>query len=130
MSKVLTIERSKGRRGGVDSAEQLERLGETYLLNDKGLMCCLGFDALACGFTTTQIMNQPNPASLCETYRESAPEGYEKMRLSDDVMRWHTEVVSEAIRANDAYGTPDSVREQEVRAALLKLGWNDVIFVD
>jgi hypothetical protein len=130
MSKVLTIERSKWRRGGTNSAEEMERLGETNLLNEKGLMCCLGFDAIACGISPAHILNKPNPAGVIESYKDSVPNGYAQARLSDDISMWHTEAVSDAIRANDAFGIPDDVREQRVREALLRLGYSDVIFID
>lgn len=61
MNRVLTIDRAKWRCGGSNkNSEQ----GYTQLLNDKDFMCCLGFDALACGYTKPQIIGRHYPSSL------------------------------------------------------------------
>lgn len=133
---VLTIDRSKWRRGG-QSYSNTSGYGGTWLLNSEGFMCCLGFDALACGFTEEQIRSCSSPESLVNNVL--AEEDHEKFK---DYIETRLEprdeygnplfidnhLVSEAIDANDA-SMDDSDREAEVRQHLMRLGWNDVQFV-
>jgi hypothetical protein len=55
----VTIDRSKWRTGlyGTSASGR----GDTYLLNDEGFMCCLGFCSLATGVPKSEILNQPLP---------------------------------------------------------------------
>lgn len=118
--KVLTIERAKWRRGG-DRDVDLKVFGETALLNEKGYMCCLGFDARARGVPKSAIRYVGEPAEV---------EG--ESRVCRKYVDWaarHDGDISDAIGINDASKITEPERERRVRAALIKLGWDDVVFV-
>lgn len=122
--KVLTIVRSKWIRGGDPS---------TALLTSDGKMCCLGFDALACGFTEDQICYKPTPAQMVRFLPEGfeLPDHYRNRIVGYDLGTvcnafW----VEDAIHYNDDSDLDDAEREELVRGALIKLGWDDVVFVD
>jgi len=55
----VTIDRSKWRTGlnGTSASGR----GDTYLLNDEGFMCCLGFCSLATGVSKSEMLNEPLP---------------------------------------------------------------------
>ncbi len=55
--KELVIDRSKWKRGSPNAHD-------TYLLDDDGKMCCLGFYALACGADEESILNRGEPDGL------------------------------------------------------------------
>lgn len=110
--KVLTIERAKWRRGGPCGIGS----GPTALLNDSGFMCCLGFDALACGLSEAQIRGFQFPFEV-PTDRQD----YRRSRTSS--------AINEALAANDDDGISEVVREVRVREALLTFGYHDVVFV-
>lgn len=59
MKKIteLVIDRSKWKRGSPCSQD-------TYLLDEDGKMCCLGFYALACGADKESIRNKSEPDGL------------------------------------------------------------------
>jgi hypothetical protein len=143
---VLTIERAKWRRGGTgkrpdDKVEAIGALdiefGPTLLLNDKGLMCCLGFDALACGLSADQIVGAGEPSDIktLKVYDEEADEYIPREDLSPALLKYydtrinHGAIVEKAIAANDADGVDDAERESEIRQLLHRLGWEDVVFV-
>lgn len=61
-AKVLVIDRRKWRRGGDGVMCMLnDKFGGTALLNDRGKMCCLGFDAKACGVPRSIILKEGMP---------------------------------------------------------------------
>jgi hypothetical protein len=125
--KILTIERATWRRGG---GYPSDRLGPTRLLNDRGLMCCLGFDAVACGVPRERILGEVDPESLLRwRYPQldgGIPAEYINTRLDDFE---NTPAVVAAMSANDDSDISEEVREIRVRAALIQLGWDDVKFV-
>lgn len=115
--KILTIDRSKWNRGKKGP-------GACLMLNEVGMMCCLGFDALACGLTESQIMGVGTPSMIMD-----APEEYISKRSTFKEVCMNSPV-GDAIRANDNELMLDSDREIRVREALIGLGWDDVVFVD
>ena len=126
--KVLTIERAKWRRGGDAGGSS-----KTLLFNQKDeLMCCLGFDALACGVPLRYIQNAGDPADIFDL--ASFPE-YVASRITDkatdedDGNRWLTPAVRSAIEHNDDEKIDDDERERLIRADLMLLVWDDVVFV-
>lgn len=125
--KVLVIERSKWRRGGPDGGD-----GVTRLLNDRGLMCCLGFDALACGVPKAVILNMIDPESLVGN--RLVPEGYFKGRVVEaeegDREEVNSQAINDAISVNDDPGLSDGDREDRLAPILTELGWDDVVFID
>ena len=130
--KVLTIERSKWRRGGInqDSVEW----GGTQLRNSKGFMCCLGFAAVAWGIPEEAITFVHDPATLATTFKD-VPEDYLKAHCVPDtenvVRKWNNnDWTKNAMYVNDAGDFTDEDRENDIRFNLLQLGWDDIVFVD
>jgi hypothetical protein len=133
MSNVLTIQRSKWRRGGDRGWSRDSQIGSgpTRLLNDEGFMCCLGFDALACGLTEDQIRNRHYPSSLVSVGAVAEDSDYAKTRTKErDHRRDDSEAAAAAANANDDRDLSEPNREQAVRTHLIALGWDDVVFVD
>jgi hypothetical protein len=144
--KVLTIDRSKWRRGqgtsqGDDRAKAGIGLGVTMLLNSQGYMCCLGFDALACGVSKGLILEQPDPDEflsqnvydsddkdeLRELLGEAVYDIYRNRFGSDDNSR---HPVARAMKVNDIADLTEAEREAQLIPILKELGWDDVVFVD
>lgn len=122
--KVLTIERSKWRRGGSDHDGTQ---GPTALLNEKGLMCCLGFDALACGLLPGAIVGRVSPAEVTE-FADTLPSEYVNQRVNSFGL--NTLWVRAAMGHNDDSSLSSVGREAFIREDLKALGWDDVLFVD
>ncbi len=126
--KVLIIDRSKWRRGG--DVYNITH-GSTALLNDHGLMCCLGFDALACGVSVRELAHIGDPAELTMMVYELPPD-YMGSRLAsvapDDFD--NAPIVLRAIKVNDDAQITDAEREAKLIPILKQLGWDDVRFVD
>jgi hypothetical protein len=127
MNKVLTIQRSKWRRGGGDDSKH--PAGPTRLLNEKGFMCCLGFDALACGVPAEEIhdVGEPEEIGNLETFGDY----YTESRFTED--QWgavQKEAIRRAIKHNDADELGGAAREALIREDLIALGWDDVVFID
>ena len=105
--------------------------GRTALLTDSGLMCCLGFDAVACGIRESELLNVGSPANLSAVL----PEGYADLRLVDrygDGGLVNSDIVREAININDDVDRwrSDEDKERDLKPVLMQLGWDDVVFVD
>lgn len=127
--RVLTIDRSKWRRGGNGGIGA----GVTALLNEQGFMCCLGFDAIGRGLTAGQIRDCMYPTSVVVRGRESVDSDYAKALLMRDargVIEGDNHLARSAAEANDNKGIDDAEREALVRKNLIALGWDDVVFVD
>lgn len=129
--RVLVINRAKWRRGG-DTPTLVEKYGDTMLLNEKGFMCCLGFDAVALGIPKYQLESCGNPSDIIVKKPNSV---YVTTRLETvehgDGSKGYVDVkaVKEAVEANDVNGISLRTREARVRKALKKLGWAKVEFV-
>lgn len=121
--KVLTIERSKWIRGDAF---------DTALLNDNGKMCCLGFDAIACGLPAALIDGRGNPDGIDDRALENFPDYLKSRRfIADDFgITRQSAIVDRAIKHNDDNDIDDEAREHLVRNDLIALGWDDVVFVD
>jgi hypothetical protein len=127
---VLTIQRSKWRRGGV---EHNKRQGLTRLLNEHGLMCCLGFDALACGVPEAEVKLTSEPCDLSEyVLVQHAPEYLKSARFffDADCHYSQSELIQRAMEHNDDDAISEPERERLIREDLIALGWDDVVFVD
>jgi hypothetical protein len=125
--RVLTIDCATWRYGGLAN----EQNGKTALLNREGFMCCLGFDALACGLGREDILDAEEPENVrwLHADRDSALRRYKETRI-DAHSAWAA--INDAIAANDSqgFGLTFPKRCQRVRTALMKLGWDDVVFVN
>lgn len=142
MTRTLTIDRSKWRRGGSDR-DTIQ--GTTALLNHRGFMCCLGFDAIACGVPEAAIMGVGEPIDVL-TSGYDIPGRYKANTRFPGITPHTTEFVDydegeqhriydqsatilDAMSFNDDPAIEDSERESLIRETLMKLGWADVVFV-
>ena len=145
---VLTIYRDEWRRGpyaneGVVPPPKATKLGLTLLLDEQGQKCCLGFDALACGWTTAQILGLSTPESVVRSAMAQTvaiPAGYESRVRTRPRFKpgspgfgsvvENTRAVWLAMEANDKGDIDEPTREAQVREHLIELGWDDVVFLD
>lgn len=127
--QVLTIRRSRWRRGG-ESKRLVDAYGETQLLNDRGLMCCLGFDARACRVPACVLQRRADPSSLVDSGAVPKNGRYARTRTTGGFYTSNVQAVTAALQANDRKVLSARVREARVRRALKTLGWDDVRFVD
>lgn len=67
--QTLVIDRSKWRNGSQDE----EKYGETMLLGQDGMKCCLGFEAMRCGLTERQIRGKQSPSDVAPSNRKKIP---------------------------------------------------------
>lgn len=121
MAGILTIDRSKWRRGEIGE-------GWTGLLNRQGFMCCLGFDAPACGLTPDQICDRSYPADVERIRQRSIPNHWLTTRLNR--LGQHPQVVRAAMDLNDSPLISEAEREARLIPILKELGWDEVRFVD
>lgn len=114
----VVIDRAKWRRGGrpstssYDPGRVSDKYGDTKLLNDMEMMCCLGFCALALGIAKNRLKAFPNPVNLGEVIEpitQISPENglVEDSRFSVDAMA-----------VNDSRG----ISEEERESRLIELG--------
>lgn len=128
--RVLTIDRSRWRRGGDESGLGQ---GDTALLNDLGFMCCLGFDALACGVPDAVIHGEADPDYIVAVERfpdYATSSRFVIERNYDDTTYTNSLSVLAAIEHNDDPTLSESERERIIRDDLIALGWDDVVFID
>jgi hypothetical protein len=121
--KILTIERRKWYRGkGSD---------ESVLLNSRGEMCCLGFDAIANGLSQDCILGMETPAAVVITHRKALTDhpDYFANRVIDTRRLDQSPEVLKAIQHNDNPHITEPDRERFIREDLIALGWDDVVFV-
>lgn len=126
--KTLVIDRTKWRRGG-DAPSLARERGGTYLLNDINLMCCLGFDALACGISRDAIFERADPAEIVANSPDCAPDSYAETRIASRE-GGNSNAVTDAITVNDMPGLTDAQREAKLVPLLKQLGWDAVEFVN
>lgn len=113
--KVLTIDRSLWLRGNPNNSK---------LRDSDGKMCCLGFDALACGVKDWQITDVGNPGAVM-----GAPSEYIETRVRRAKDTFENDI-HRAIDINDDPMIDDNEREAKLINVLKQLGWDDVRFVD
>lgn len=109
--KVLVIDRQLWERG----------TGDGRLRRQSGRMCCLGFDAIACGVDPVDIINVGEPFDVDLPYTRD----YRQSRA-----RANADAVREAIRINDDRTMPNDIREELLVPVLKQLGWDDVQFIN
>lgn len=113
--KVLVIDRKQWGRG---------TMGGVLLDSETGLMCCLGFDALACGIPKSVITGMPSPCDIPDNYTEKQA----KTRLGS--YECNSDLVATLIRINDAIGITEARREGQLKPLLKQLGYDVVRFVN
>jgi len=118
--RVLTIDRKKWARGGKEPA---------YLLSGKGKMCCLGFDARACGLSKERILMQMEP---CEIEVSPDEKHYITKRLISVINGYgnNSKLIDDLMSLNDNPDIGDSEREERLTPLLKKLGYAEVHFVN
>jgi hypothetical protein len=117
--KILTIKKSQWYRGQGGHSSYLRRAVD-------GKMCCLGFDAIACGLSEEMITQVGYPGDAAMNYGDELPEEYRKNRLLSNPSEL-TELVSEAIRINDDEYMPDEERIEMLTPILKEIGEYDAI---
>ena len=111
----LIIDRSKWRTGGV---ELYDKYGDTKILNDKGMMCCLGFYCTQIGNKSKQeIFEIALPESL-ENYT-----GIEELitPLSDCREFTNNDFTESAIYINDSQDLSNEFREIQIHQHFKKI---------
>ena len=122
--KEFTVKRSEWVNGSYErsfSDQGFKRdRGPSRLLNNKGFKCCLGFHALACGFTEDEIRDKPTPNNLIINLRQTGDKRVENLgvlRGSYDNNNFaHSSVCERIIATNDS-----SLNQYEIEAELTKL---------
>ena len=106
MKKIteLVIDRSKWKRGSPSAHD-------TYLLDEDGKMCCLGFYALACGADEESIRNKSEPDGLEFEIPGLSHEDEETGNICN------TDFTQSAIPINDSQYLDETKREE----ALIRL---------
>lgn len=106
--REFVVQRSKWLRG---------RERDTFLLDEKGRMCCLGFVSAQCGV--------PAPAMLRRTTPNGLPEhtGEPLLGLLLKHYTTHTELAAAAVRINDTIGMDDAERESQLSALFVAHGY-------
>lgn len=131
--KVLIIDRQTWIRGGrVKSHTDF-----SALLNDKDNMCCLGFDAIACGFTPTEIRGRATPLSLYfEAHKPDCNVSQHADYFADRIdltgaFLDDNKLVKQAININDNWRIDDAEREQSLKPVLMQIGgYTDIQFIN
>ena len=109
--KHLIIDRNKWRTGG---AIYDKRFGNTELLNDRGMMCCLGFYCLQIGNKSpNEISERALPESL------NSDKGIEELvvllDLSDYITLKNNTFTEAAININDNEDLSNEFREIQIQ---------------
>ncbi len=100
------------------------------LLLDNGMKCCLGFYALACGYSPEVIRNKANLGYWqTEFTAETRWLGYFSRKVWD-IGEGQGQINYELAYINDILGTPESIREQIIRDYFMQYGNVRVTFVD
>lgn len=113
----LVIDRTKWRRGG---SKRDFTDGETALLNNQGMMCCLGSACIASGLSRGQILGEPEPWSVGNLLKHR-----DKFGLIVDVTNLvtdedyshnynHSELTTRAMCINDDECLSEEMREEKL----------------
>lgn len=106
--REFVVQRSKWLRG---------RYRDTFLLDEAGRMCCLGFVSAQCGV--------PAPAMLRRTTPNGLPEhaGEPLLGLLLKHYTAHTELATAAVQINDSIGMNDEERESALCTLFAEHGY-------
>lgn len=118
----LVIERKRWLRGHSDGV----------LLNTEGKMCCLGFACDALGAEPDAMLGAGTPEDLDELFQglTRLPETYkeEDLAFKRGTRYFDTNVVDDAVEANDSMHITDAEREPKIKEILARAGF-EVEFV-
>lgn len=139
--KVLVINRPQWLRG--------QGSYQSRLLDWDGRMCCLGFDALACGLTNDDIRGISSPwgVGVDKNTRTKYPDYFltrtglvvlgsptrEQKKIAGQVarlMRINDFIIGAGFDSGDGIITSEEEREKLIREGLMELGYEDVVFTD
>jgi len=130
--RELVIKRSEWRRGAM--LQDHDKWGSVALLNDRGKMCCLGFDALACGVPIDAIRGFTSPEEVpFECLEPDVTKRYAKGRVREGSfgIYHNSDFVNEAMEINDDSTISDEQREARLIPLLKRIGGYDkVTFID
>lgn len=112
MQNKLVIDRSKWRFGGQDAAEDEDN--STMLLNDRGLMCCLGFESIRCGVSMEYILNIPSPQQLKPLEKKKIQHLLNFNTESEFNCTFNSTFTLKAIQINDSTEYTKIQREQKL----------------
>ena len=107
--KKFTVRRSEWRRGGTryDNSK-----GATFLLNEVGYMCCLGFATnQICRITKKDLLEMDTPSCVLP-YKSTFTDEHGD----------NNDLTNRAISINDASNISDKVREERLTALFKKHG--------
>lgn len=101
LPKSFTVSRERWLRG--------EGPNESRLLRGRdNKMCCLGFLAIACGYTEMEIMNVGKPADLALKFHKRPPELVTPAGETTPICRF-------IMNENDSMGKEDDEREEYLK---------------
>ena len=118
------IDRSKWRSG--NEGNYAIGLGNTFLLNEKGFMCCLGQVEKQLGLSDENIENKSWPCStkrknILSNYNPDCVEGYMPLGMSFDGYE-NTELSNIAMKINDDQELSVKKREKKLIALFKEYG--------
>jgi hypothetical protein len=123
--KNLIIDRSKWRTGG-DLNELIEKYGDTYLLNDKGNKCCLGFFCEQIGNIDSRILlGVTIPCDINSKFLTDVE--ILISRGHKDIVYGNSAFAGDAISINDNHLISNEQRERDIIEHFAKIDVN-VIF--
>ncbi len=116
MKDYLIIDRSKWRSGGFTGINETGK-GTTFLLNEEGYMCCLGFRCHQMGIPKKDLLDKGAPWEL--SYDWDIPD-----LLDDDDERIYSDsdFTDEAIAINDDPSLTPAEREKAIKNHFKKIG--------
>ena len=119
--KKFTINRSKWRTGTEGSNKT--GIGDTFLLNNEGFMCCLGFYSIQAGFGVTDCLNEPYARNIVRKRKDKA-DSFKKLEMlvhELDGEYYHSAFATEAMGINDNKTIPEQ-KEIEIKELFAKEG--------
>ena len=128
MITELTIDRGTWQTGRY--ASNIDIFGDTALLNEKDMQCCLGFLGTACGYQDEELFEVDDPSSVDFTQAWPADlfgySGYRPAEGSKLLRQWE----SVFIEINDAVDVSDYVREDWIKTGFKYVLGIEVTFVN
>jgi len=116
----LVIDRSKWRTGA--SGDSKTGLGNTFLLNNEGFMCCLGFFCLSAGLKENHIRSAGTPRDAVFDHNINLMPIAESNSDDDDGIYIDTDFGSGAVDINDSETIDSKTREIQVKDHFATVG--------
>lgn len=119
----FAVQRHKWRCGG--DGPSAHGFGTTYLLNDEGYRCCLGFVAQQCGHTDSQIRRLGEPCEDRELSEVLVTEVYDQSNECTKVV--NSALADKAVSINDEKELSRDERESRL-IALFSYHGHELVF--